>query len=158
MRLPSRIAKYGSTRKLFTEISSLISRTTQAGGGVVLPLTFSVFATWLADSLPVAPFAWIVTPPTTTGAPLGQLLGLLCRRAFVVSDISSATTRSRRGRSRWRRPRSWQHLRSVGASEDHVLDAVSLVHLARQAEAVDGHVEAQPAVFACRLELRRLMG
>jgi hypothetical protein len=90
MRLPSKIAKYGSTRNLFTEISGLISRATQAGGGVVLPLTFSVFATWLADSLPVAPFVWIVTPPTTTAAPLGQLLGLLCRRAFVVSDISSA--------------------------------------------------------------------
>jgi hypothetical protein len=90
MRLPSNIAKYGSTRKLFTEISGLISRATQAGDGVVLPLTFSVFATWLADSLPVAPFVWIVTPPTTTAAPLGQMLGLLCRRAFVVSDISSA--------------------------------------------------------------------
>ncbi len=90
MRFPRNIAKYGSTRKLFTEISGLISQATQAGDGVVLPLTFSVFATWLADGLPVAPFVWIVTPPTTTAAPLGHLLGLLCRRAFVVSDISSA--------------------------------------------------------------------
>ena len=89
MRLPNSIEKYGSTRKLFTEISGLISQTTQAGDSVALPLTFFVFATWLADSLPVAPFAWIVTPPTTTAAPLGQLLGLLCRRAFVLSDVSS---------------------------------------------------------------------
>ena len=37
---------------------------------------------------------WIVTPPTTTAAPLGQLLGLLCRRAFVVSDISSVRLQS----------------------------------------------------------------
>ena len=94
MRLPSAIAKYGSTRKLFTEISGLISRATQAGDGVVLPLTFFVFATWLADCLPVAPFVWIVVPPTTTAAPLGQLLGLLCRRAFVVNDISSARLHS----------------------------------------------------------------
>jgi hypothetical protein len=90
MRLPSNIAKYRSTLRLFTEISGLISRATQAGDGVVLPLTFFVFATWLADSLPVAPFVWIVTPPTTTAAPLGRLLGLLCRRAFVISDIASA--------------------------------------------------------------------
>jgi hypothetical protein len=90
MRLPRKTAFYGSTRKLFSEISGLISRTTQAGDGVVLPLTFSVFATWLADNLPVAPFVWIVTPPTTTAAPLGRLLGLLCRRVLVVSDISSA--------------------------------------------------------------------
>ena len=94
MRLPSSVAKYGSTRKLFTEISGLISQATQAGDSVVLPLTFSVFATWLADCLPVAPFVWIVTPPTTTAAPLGQLLGLLCRRAFVISDISSVRFQS----------------------------------------------------------------
>ncbi|MGA8743926.1 MAG: hypothetical protein WB561_22225, partial [Terracidiphilus sp.] len=94
MRLPSGIAKYGSTRELFTAISGLISRATQAGDSVVLPLTFFVFATWLADILPVAPFVWIVTPPTTTAAPLGQLLGLLCRRAFVVSDFSSARFQS----------------------------------------------------------------
>jgi len=94
LRLPSRIAQYRSTRQLFTKISDLIAQATQAGGGVVLPLTFSVFATWLADSLPVAPFVWIVTPPTTTAAPLAQLLGLLCRRAFVVSDISSASFHS----------------------------------------------------------------
>ena len=89
MRLPSHAAKYGSTRKLFTETSGLIAQATQAGDNIVLPLTFFVFATWLTDILPVAPFMWIVTPPTTTAAPLGQLLGLLCRRALVVSDISS---------------------------------------------------------------------
>jgi hypothetical protein len=89
MRLPGNIARYGSTRKLFSEISGLISWATQAGDGVVLPLTFFVFATWLADCLPVAPFVWIVTPPTTTAAPLGRLLGLLCRRAFVISDIAT---------------------------------------------------------------------
>jgi hypothetical protein len=89
MRLPGSIGKYGSTRKLFTEISGLISETTQAGESVVKPLAFCVFSTWLADCLPVAPFLWIVRPPMTTAMPLGQLLGLLCRRAFVVSDISS---------------------------------------------------------------------
>jgi hypothetical protein len=57
---------------------------------VVGPLTFFVFATWLADVLPSAPFLWIVTPPTTTAAPLAQVLRLLCRRALVVNDISPA--------------------------------------------------------------------
>jgi hypothetical protein len=90
LRLPSNATPYGSTGKLFTEISTLISRVTQAGDGVVLLLTFFVFATWLADCLPVAPFVWIVTPLTTTAAPLAQLLGLLCRRALAVNDISSA--------------------------------------------------------------------
>jgi hypothetical protein len=90
LALPSNIAEYGSTRKLFTEISSLIARVTHVGDGVVQPLTFSVFTTWLADRLPVAPYLWIVASPTTTAAPLAQLLGLLCRRALLVNDFSSA--------------------------------------------------------------------
>lgn len=53
-----------------------------------------------------------------------------------------------------------QRLRSVGASEDHLLGAraASLVHLARQAEAVDDLVEGRSVVFVCRLGLRRLVG
>src|SRR4029077_12023224 len=90
LQLPSNIAEYGSTRKLFTEISGLISRVTHVGDGVVQPLTFLVLATWLADRLPVAPALWIVAPPTTRAAPLAQLLGLLCRRALVLNNISSA--------------------------------------------------------------------
>jgi hypothetical protein len=90
LQLPSNTAEYVSTRKLFTEISSLISRVTHLGDGIVQPLTFSVFATWLADCLPFAPCFWIIAPPTTRAAPLAQLLGLLCRRALMVNDISSA--------------------------------------------------------------------
>jgi hypothetical protein len=90
LQLPSNTAEYGSTRKLFTEISGLISRLAPVAEGVAQLLTFFVFATWLTDSLPLAPFLWIVTPPTTTSAPLVQLLSLLCRRALVVHDISSA--------------------------------------------------------------------
>jgi hypothetical protein len=94
LQLPSNIAEYGSTRKLFTDISSLISLTTRLSDLVVRTLTFFVFATWLTDSLPVAPFLWIVTPPMTTTAPLLQALRLLCRRALVVNDISSVRFQS----------------------------------------------------------------
>ncbi|MGD0955205.1 MAG: hypothetical protein ABR953_00065 [Candidatus Acidiferrales bacterium] len=90
LRLPSNTAEYGSTRKLFTEISGLISRATQAADAVAELLTFFVFATWLTDFLPFAPFVWVVTPPTTTSAPLEQVLSALCRRALVVNDISAA--------------------------------------------------------------------
>ncbi len=92
LQLPSNTAEYGSTRKLFTEISDLISRT-QVGDGVVKAVSFSVFATWLADYLPVAPFLWIVVPPTTAVGPLLQVIHLLCRRSLVVSDISAARFR-----------------------------------------------------------------
>ncbi len=92
LQLPSNTAEYGSTRKLFTEISDLISRT-QVGDGVVKAVSFSVFATWLADYLPVAPFLWIVVPPTTAVGPLLQVIHLLYRRSLVVSDISAARLR-----------------------------------------------------------------
>jgi hypothetical protein len=90
LQLPSKTMEYGSTRELFTEISNLIARVPHIGDAVVQLSTFSVFATWLADCLPIAPYLWIVVPPTTTGAPLAQLLGLLCRRALIISDFSSA--------------------------------------------------------------------
>jgi len=91
LRLPSKIADYGSTRRLFGEIHDLISQATLAGDGVVVPVTFFVLATWLIDTLPVAPFVWIVAALTANVSPLKQLLGLLCRRAFVVSGISPAS-------------------------------------------------------------------
>jgi hypothetical protein len=94
MRLPSNIAEYGSTRKLFTETSSLISRVTDGGDRVVQLLTFTMFATWFPDCLPVAPSLWIVAPPTTTAGPLMQLLSLLCRRPLFVNDISATGVRS----------------------------------------------------------------
>jgi len=92
LQLPSRTEEFGSTRKLFNEISGLISRT-QMDDGVVKALSFSVFATWLDDYLPVAPFLWIVAPPTTAVGPLLQVIHLLCRRSLVLSDTSSARFR-----------------------------------------------------------------
>jgi hypothetical protein len=92
LQLPSNITEYGSTRKLFTEISGLISRT-QVGDGLVKALSFCVFATWMADFLPVAPFLWIVAPPMTAVGPLLQVLHVLSRRSLVVSDISAARFR-----------------------------------------------------------------
>lgn len=89
MHLPSGVADYGSTRKLFTEISSLISRVTGMGDSVAQPLTFFVLATWMVDRLPIAPFVWIVAPPTIAAAPVARLLGLLCRRALTVNDVGS---------------------------------------------------------------------
>lgn len=95
IRFPSSVPEYPSTRHLFTDIFNLISRTTQGGDRVVLPLTFFVLATWMSDSLPLAPSIWTVTPPATTAAShLEQLLVLLCRRAVFLSDFSLARFRS----------------------------------------------------------------
>ena len=92
LQLPSNIREYGSTRKLFTEISALISRT-QVDDGLAKALSFCVFATWMSDYLPEAPFLWIVATPMSAVGPLLQVLHLLCRRSLVVSDISAARFR-----------------------------------------------------------------
>lgn len=92
LQLPSKTKEFGSTRKLFAEISGLISRT-QVGDGVAKALSFFVFATWLDEYLPVAPFLWIVVPPTAAVEPLLQVIHLLCRRSLVLSDISAARFR-----------------------------------------------------------------
>ncbi len=88
LQLPSKTLEYGSTRKLFTEIFGLISRATQGANSLSELLTLVVFATWRSKSLPLAPYVWIVTPPTTNWAPVAQLLKLLCRRALMVHEIS----------------------------------------------------------------------
>jgi len=94
LQLPHETADYNSTRELFTKISSLISQVTQAHRDVVDLITFLVFSTWLCDSLPSAPFLWIVTPPMTSAGPLAQVLTLLCRRAFAVNEASLAELHS----------------------------------------------------------------
>jgi hypothetical protein len=92
LQLPSDTVEYGSTRTLFTEISELISRT-EVDDVVVKAASFTVFGTWMVEYLPVAPFLWIVAPPTSAPGPLLQLMQLLCRRSLVVSDISAARFR-----------------------------------------------------------------
>ncbi len=89
MHLPSGVADYGSTQKLFTEISDLISRVTGLGDTVAQPLTYFAISTWVTDHLPAAPFVWIIAPPTIAAAPVARLLGLLCRRALPVNDVGT---------------------------------------------------------------------
>ena len=94
LRFPSHSAEYGSTCELFAKISGLISRATQEATEVVQLVTFFLLATWMIGPLPLAPFLWIIVPPTTTSAPLMQMLRLLCRRAIDVNDISAPGVRS----------------------------------------------------------------
>ncbi len=94
LQLPSHVAEYGSTRELFAKISGLISQVTHEAHDVAQLATFFIFATWMVDSLPLAPLLWVVCPPTTTSVSLAQALRLLCRRTLVVNGISATGVRS----------------------------------------------------------------
>src|SRR6185437_9263213 len=85
---------YGSTRQLFTEVSELISRVTRLPENIVATFAFFVMATWLIESLTLAPFIWATVPPTASCVALSQILCLLCRRALSVAELTTSVVRS----------------------------------------------------------------
>lgn len=94
MALPTRCMPYGTTRKLFLQVSQAISRATHLAEPVVGPLVYFVFATWLIEFLPVAPCFWVVVPATASAAALAHILRLVCRRALVVPELTTTGLRS----------------------------------------------------------------
>jgi hypothetical protein len=83
--LPTGLGQFGSTRQLFDEVAGLLAR---AGcGEALVPLTFSVFASWFAQNASVAPFLWLVAPQGSSTSALKQMLGLLCRHPFVINAL-----------------------------------------------------------------------
>lgn len=87
--LPSGLANFGTARELFNDVTALIS---SAMGGIqstAVALSFVTFATWLSEKAAVAPFIWVVAPPTQSTSALKQVLGLLCRHALLVNALSN---------------------------------------------------------------------
>jgi hypothetical protein len=85
IRLPKRVTPYGSTRELFDSLRRLITKFSDLSEQSVVQIVHFVFATWLADRLPIAPFLSIVAAPTASNQLLLQLLSLLCRRALLLT-------------------------------------------------------------------------
>ena len=98
--LPNDFGEFGSTRQLFDEVANLFSLA--GAGSIAVPLSFLVFASWLPEYAPVAPFLWVVVPVAFSTAALKQMLHLLCRHALVVNAVSS----------------SWLSVSSHGAAAD----------------------------------------
>lgn len=94
MRFPKGVQEYGSTRKLFEKVFALFAQATRLPESVVASLVFFTFSTWFADFLPVAPFLWVIAPPTVSREPLWQLLAMLCRRVLVVNEFGAPALRS----------------------------------------------------------------
>ncbi len=90
---PTACLPYGSTRKLFNEVSELIASVARASDLVKLT-AFFLFANWMLDLLPLAPLLWVVVPPTAPADALFRLLLLLCRRGLAVAEFTTAGLRS----------------------------------------------------------------
>src|SRR6266478_1821017 len=80
LQLPSHSASRGSpTRELFDGICKLLAQYTGLSERSLSQVAYFVFATWLTDRVPIAPFLWIVAPAKADGGVLLQLLALFCR-------------------------------------------------------------------------------
>ena len=73
------------TTELFGDLSILVSKYLDLSQPAVAPVVYFIFASWLADRIPVAPFLSIVSPDRADGLLLLELLSLLCRRPLLLT-------------------------------------------------------------------------
>jgi hypothetical protein len=91
MQLPSRsAARESPTGELFGSICELLAQYTGLPEQSLSQIAYFVFASWMADRVPIAPFLWIVAPATADGGVLLQLLSLFCRRSLLLTAESTA--------------------------------------------------------------------
>lgn len=76
------------TRELFDEVCGQFAKFTALPEGSVRQVAHFIFATWLADRIPVAPFLWVDAASAADGSEFLQVLGLFCRRSLLLSSDS----------------------------------------------------------------------
>lgn len=81
---------YGYFRLLMDEIASVIRHCVEMDENDLLLVAAFVVSTWFIELLAVAPYLALVGPPRSGKTTLLRVLSLLCRRALLTSDISSA--------------------------------------------------------------------
>jgi hypothetical protein len=90
VRLPRGAKPCESARSLVQPIESIFSQCLELRAEYTGLLTFFVLSTWFIDQLPVAPYVALVGLPRSGKSTALSLLRLLCRRALLTADITSA--------------------------------------------------------------------
>ena len=90
LRLPGRVAPYGSTRDLFNDVLKLFIEYTDIAEGHVRKIPFFILGDWLVDRLLVAPFLSVIDPLSVAKAQLLRLLSCLCRRPLLLAEATPA--------------------------------------------------------------------
>ena len=90
LRLPGRVAPYGSTRDLFNDVLKLFIEYTDIAEGHVRKIPFFILGGWLVDRLLVAPFLSVIDPLSVAKAQLLRLLSCLCRRPLLLAEATPA--------------------------------------------------------------------
>ena len=78
------------TRELFHDVCGQLSQFTALPQGSLRQVAYFIFATWLADCIPGAPFLWVAAPSAADGSEFLRLLALFCRRSLLLSADSTA--------------------------------------------------------------------
>jgi len=90
LRLPGRVAPYGSTHALFNDICKVFTQYTDLAEDHVRQIAYFILGCWLADRLFVAPFLSIIAPLSAAKAQLLRLLSSLCRRPLMLAEATPA--------------------------------------------------------------------
>jgi hypothetical protein len=91
LRLPAKATSYDSVQLLLHRIEYLISRCVSVDPTFFPVLADFVLSTWLVDRFLTAPYLSVVGLPQSGKTTLLKVLSLLCRRALLVADITSAS-------------------------------------------------------------------
>jgi hypothetical protein len=91
--LPTRIAPYGTARKLLTGIAELIIKYTTISENSAAAVSRWALSTWFPEILP-APGLSLVGSETSAGGQLMQLLHSFCRYPVLLTDVNAAGLRA----------------------------------------------------------------
>jgi hypothetical protein len=90
VRLPRGAEPYGSAASLLRSIGSIISQCLSVDANSTHILAHFVLSTWFIDQLSVAPYVALIGLPRSGKSTALSVLRLLCRRALLTADITSA--------------------------------------------------------------------
>lgn len=90
IRLPHGAEPYGELRDLWGDVGSFFVSCLDIEPRWLVAMTAIVFSTWFPEKLPIAPYLSLVGPPGSGKTTAIRILGLLCRRSLLTSNITSA--------------------------------------------------------------------
>ncbi len=93
IRLPRGAETDGGLQDLMADVGSFFHSCVDVEPSGWLLMIAWVFSSWFPEKLPVAPHLSLVGPPGSGKTTAMRILGLLCRRSLLTSDITSAAFR-----------------------------------------------------------------
>jgi hypothetical protein len=91
LRLGTGVSPCGQPRELFSELVTTIREYLNLPDHDLQVISAFVLCSWFPDRLQVAPYLWLVGPLSSGKTTILKLLQALCRRAFLVGDLTPAS-------------------------------------------------------------------